>query len=99
MGHKLSEKEKALYKATDEVLYYIWDPIGVSESPYARDEYWGYLPQVFKMLINDNSDKEIETYLQEISSERMGICTSKKHTKKVVEILLEYKDKINDDNL
>ena len=50
MGKKLDPQQMELYRATDEVLHYIWDPIGVSDAPNARDEYSSYLPQVFKML-------------------------------------------------
>ena len=66
MGEKLSPEQTELYRATDEVLHYIWDPIGVSGSPYARDEYWGYLPKVFKMLVNDDPDEKIIEYLLSI---------------------------------
>ena len=35
-----------LHRRTDEVLHYIWDPIGVSGVPTARDEYSGYVPRL-----------------------------------------------------
>ncbi len=47
MGQELSPKENELYRRTHEVLHYIWDPVGVSDEPRARDEYQGYLPQFF----------------------------------------------------
>ena len=63
MDKKPDHQQKELYRATDEVLHYIWDPIGVSHEPYARDEYWGYLPQVFKMLIDEIPEgKIVDTY-------------------------------------
>lgn len=39
MGHKLSQADMDLYRAVDEVLHFIWDPIGVRGFPEARDEY------------------------------------------------------------
>ncbi len=40
MGRKLTDTELELYRRVDEVLYYVWDPIGVASSPAAH----GYLP-------------------------------------------------------
>jgi len=36
-------KIKELKNRNDEVLYYIWDPIGVSDEPCARIEYTAYV--------------------------------------------------------
>jgi hypothetical protein len=38
-------KDKELYRRIDEVVHYLWDPIGVSDVPEARDEYHSYLPE------------------------------------------------------
>jgi hypothetical protein len=40
MGRKLTDTELELYRRVDEVLYYVWEPIGVASSPAAH----GYLP-------------------------------------------------------
>ncbi|MET3555842.1 hypothetical protein ABIC50_005787 [Burkholderia sp. 567] len=50
MGRKWTKIELELCRRVDEVLYYVWAPIGVAHSPAARDEYQGYLPKVFAML-------------------------------------------------
>ncbi len=59
MGEKLNPQDLALYRAVDEVLHYIWDPIGVSGSPEARDEYQGYLPHVFGLVREGRDDEAI----------------------------------------
>jgi len=41
MKSDLNHQEKELYRRTDEILHYLWDPIGVSDTPQARDEYHG----------------------------------------------------------
>jgi len=94
MGKKLNPQEMELYRATDEVLHNLWDPIGISEFPKARDEYWSYLPKVFKMLNDDNSDKAIVDYLLRIESKGMGLKPNKEKAKRVVETLNGYKEKI-----
>ena len=43
--------ELELYKRCDEVLHYVWDPIGISDVPEARDEYESYLPTVWRLVI------------------------------------------------
>lgn len=48
MDRKMSPADKKLYQRADEVLHYVWDPIGLASMPAARDEYRGYLPQVFR---------------------------------------------------
>ena len=94
MGEKLTPQEMELYRAMDEVIHYIWDPIGISDLPSARDEYKSYLPKVFKMLIDESSNEEIVEYLLEIETERMGLNQNRDNAKRVVEILNEYKEKI-----
>jgi hypothetical protein len=94
MGNKLDPQQLELYRATDEILHYIWDPIGVSDAPHARDEYRGYLPQVFKMLIDQSPEEKIVNYLIKIETDRMGLNPNSENAKRVVEILYEYKEKI-----
>jgi hypothetical protein len=42
-GRKLADSALELYKRVNEVLHYVWDPIGVAYSPAARDEYQRYI--------------------------------------------------------
>lgn len=51
MGHKLPPDQMALYRRIDEILRNDWDPIGVSGIPEARDEYYDYLPIVFRLVL------------------------------------------------
>jgi hypothetical protein len=97
MGTKLNPKQNELYQRADEVLHYIWDPIGVAGAPYARDEYWGYLPHVFSMLLKNETKETIVNYLLTIEAESMGLNPNKKKADRVGEILQEYKEKIDKD--
>ncbi len=80
MGNSLEQKligqDLELYRRVDEVLFYLWDPIGVSEAPEARDEYYTYVPQVFSMVQSNTSANEIADYLQNIAREAMGLRVS-----------------------
>jgi hypothetical protein len=92
MGQKLSAPDLALYRAVDEVLHYVWDPIGVSAVPQARDEYHGYLPQVFGMLRDGEDESTIAAYLTSVRTERMGLSSRPDHDREVARVLLDWKE-------
>ena len=94
MKRKLKPREKELIKRTDEVLHYLWDPIGVSDSAYARDEYGTYSFQVSKKLMQDNSKEEIIDYLILIESDSFGLIANRKRAQHVARTLIDYKEKI-----
>ena len=73
MGHRLSPEQAELYRRVDEILHYLWDPIGVARIPEARDEYHGYLPHVFSLLVNEASEVEIVAFLLKTECETMGL--------------------------
>jgi hypothetical protein len=92
MGQKLSPKDLALYRAVDEVLHYVWDPIGVSNIPQARDEYHGYLPKVFSMLCEDSPASAIALYLTKVTTTQMGLSENAGHDLEVARVLIEWKE-------
>lgn len=96
MGQKLSPQDLELYQRVDEVLHYIWDPIGVSGVPMARDEYYSYLPHVFSLLKSNASPESIVKYLFEVSTDRMGLKENRSKDAEVAEILLDWKESIDE---
>ncbi|KJK22588.1 hypothetical protein UB46_20940 [Burkholderiaceae bacterium 16] len=94
MGRKLADADLDLYRRVDEVLFYVWDPIGVAHSPAARDEYQGYLPKVFAMLQKGADASSVAAYLDAVATERMGLHENGEHSKRVAELLLDWKTKI-----
>ena len=96
MGLKLGEKENELYQRVDEVLHYIWDPIGVSGVPGARDEYYSYLPHVFDLLKQDADDIKIADYLGKVTSGSMGMETNRNRDLEVAEVLAGWRDNLLD---
>jgi hypothetical protein len=69
-------KEIELYQRLDEVVHYLWDPIGASGAPEARDEYYSYLPKLLELLKRGSNENEIADYLGSITSDRMGLGTN-----------------------
>jgi hypothetical protein len=93
MSKKLDPKDNELYKRVDEILHYIWDPIGVFDEPYARDEYYSYLPIIYSLLKESKENQEIEDKLIQIQRDQMELSTiSKDKIKKVVELLVSYRN-------
>ncbi|MGC5989666.1 hypothetical protein [Ralstonia pseudosolanacearum] len=94
MGKKITSPELELYRRVDEVLYYVWDPIGVSHSPAARDEYQRYLPKVFAMLREGACALSVAAYLNDVATARIGLEARPEHCKRVAELLLDWKTEI-----
>ena len=90
MGRKLNPFEKELYQRTDEVVHYVWDPIGVAGIPQARDEYDSYLPQIFTMLLELKDEGKIAAYLTEIEEVHMGLALDPKKASHVASILIDW---------
>lgn len=83
-----------LERRVDEVLYYLWDPIGVSDEPFARAEYESYVPKVLQLVVENEVIGPISTYLEELVNSRMGISPNKQHCDHTAEILLQHKEAI-----
>ena len=56
-----------------EVLYYVWDPIGVAEHVGARDEYDSYVPAIMNLLEEGTGGAELADELRAIQVRRMGL--------------------------
>lgn len=97
MSNTLSEQEKKLYRQTDEVLHYMWDPIGVRGIAQTRDEYHSYLAKVFSMLIEDVESKVIAEYLENIDSKSMGLNPDKENALHIAQTLLGMREAILED--
>jgi hypothetical protein len=86
--------DRDLYRMVDEVLHYVWDPIGVSGEPRARDEYYSYVLTTFKLLRERDDELAIAAYLGEVATERIGLSANPDHDLKVARVLLEWKQVI-----
>lgn len=95
MGMNLDPHDEELYRRVDEVLHYIWDPIGVRGMPEARDEYNSYVPQVFSMLKAGAPDDDLAALLELISVDRMGLGANPKRALDVVSVLKDWKESLD----
>jgi hypothetical protein len=86
----MNKEQKELYKTVDEILWNDWDPIGVNDIA-PRDEYQSYVHEIFSLLIQNKSEKEIADRLYEIETETIGVIGSKEHCLIIAKKLIEEK--------
>lgn len=86
--------DKELSRRIDEVLFYVWDPIGVADEPCARGEYVSYVPMVRKLVDQNDDIKPISSHLTDIERENMGLSPNKKQCDYTAELLLRHKQAI-----
>lgn len=89
---KFSAEE--LRKRVDEVLYYVWDPIGVAREPCARNEYTSYVLQVLRIVEESDDPRPISELLSKIASETMSLTPDKIICYQTAELLIEHKNAI-----
>ena len=89
---KLTKQEQELIKRINEVLFYVWDPIGVCNEPAARDEYDSYVPQVFSILNKSNPEDNLKQYLFDVAKKEMASEVSEDNLIEVVELIIGWKE-------
>ena len=87
--------DEELLKRVDEVLHYIWDPIGVCGMPEARSEYSSYTPVVTGMLTSSASVDEISRYLFFVVTDRMGLEGDLVRDRETAEVLVNWFESIH----
>lgn len=88
--------EDELMHRVDEVLFYIWDPIGVRDVPEARAEYRSYVPRILEMLQSDRAADDVADALDQITTEQMGLGSDRKHSLEIAAILKHHKTAIDE---
>ncbi len=76
----MSNYAEELRRRVDEILYYIWDPIGVAAEPSTRDEYERYVAGLISLLEKNADSKQVAAYLDDIAKNRMGLHPNDKHS-------------------
>jgi hypothetical protein len=95
MNKPVTPKDVKLFSRVDEVVHYVWDPIGVAQEPWARDEYNSYLSQIFEMTRDTVDVNYIAAFLNKVTTERMGLNPNEQHCLKVAELLREWKSRLD----
>jgi hypothetical protein len=64
---------RGIKQKIDRILWEVWDPIGLNRISPARDEYSGYVNEVFQLLTSGASDHELAQHLLKIVHDRMEL--------------------------
>lgn len=96
MGQKLASHQLELYKRIDEILYYKWDPIGISDDGWARDEYQSYLPQIFNLALEYDIPEPIMKYLKFVSVKHLGLSPNNLNDIAIAKLILRTKEFIEE---
>ena len=84
------EKLRELERRIDEVLFYVWDPIGVSDSAASRGEYSPYTMTILKYVLDEDL-KKIASQLAEIESNSMGLAINETKNLEIAGLLVDFK--------
>jgi hypothetical protein len=90
----MSNYTEELRRRVDEILYYIWDPIGVAAEPGTRDEYERYVAELLLILEKRADAKQIAAYLDDIAKNRMRLQPNDKHSLAVARLVLAWKSSL-----
>ena len=75
-----------------EVLHYVWDPIGVSDEPHARDEYDSYVAGIYALLEGGANADQIAVHLDKIAVDGMGLRSNMEHNRVTADRLLTWRE-------
>jgi hypothetical protein len=87
--------KKELFRRVNEVLHYVWDPIGVCLEPNARDEYDTYVPRVYALLQDGADAAAIVSYLDSVATDRMGLGPNAAQSLVVAQCLLAWRARLS----
>lgn len=71
----------------NEIMYYKWDPLHVSNSNWARDEYDSYVPEVFRLALQSTSYHPISEYLTHVATEIMSMAENGEHDAEIAQLI------------
>lgn len=87
------KEAQELEKLVSEVLYWVWDPIGINDRFDSRDEYDGYALQVVSLLLEDTEQadrqKKLEVFLIGLCQDRIGVGGGQLKSQLAAERLME----------
>ncbi len=98
MGLKISEKMAELRIRIDEILFYVWDPIGVNDTPLARDEYYSYIPTTYKLAQETECITKVSEYLNTMETVNMGLSSNMNRCIVAAEYICEWCEELGMNN-
>ena len=94
MIDKISRSDRELCRRIDEVVHYVWDPVGVSDHPQARREYRTYIKPLYEHVKNGGLE-DILAYMKQITTENMGLHFNEYHAIRAAQVMLDWRDYVD----
>jgi hypothetical protein len=94
MTSSVRNRARRYHEAIREAFLTEWDPIGIAGVPEAQDEYDGYVPTVYKMLISRQPRHELFNYLWWLETEHMGLAGDRQATERFTDRLMRISDEV-----
>lgn len=66
-------KASRLLPAVRDILFRVWDPIGVNDNELCRDEYESYAPAVVQLLLSGADEYKLASRLSDFQRVSMGM--------------------------
>jgi hypothetical protein len=88
----MPDVRSGLERRCEEVLHYVWDPIGVSHEPGARDEYSGYVPHLCALLRDGATQDDVAAYLDSAVGAAMGLEPDAGRAADAAALLIKWRD-------
>ena len=86
-------------KRVSEILFYVWDPIGVNRMTSCRDEYESYVPVIAAYLLHDFAESALDTLMMFIMEDYMGTRLTSQPRRKyqhieTMRMLMEWRNEL-----
>jgi len=91
MDYEECKRDKELNRRCDEILHYIWDPIGVAWAAATRDEYHSYRAQVVLLVKGDATREQIVDHPLSIERDRMALPGNPERARLAADVLLDWR--------
>ena len=91
MSSSSDQFEPELLQRIDEVLYYLWDPLGVAREPQSRQEYSAFVSEVFAALLDDADEHRLMELLLLLETEFLGLGPRPSQARRIAEALVDWR--------
>ena len=85
-----SAKDFIVLKKIDDILWFDWDPIGIKDTA-PRDEYQGYLPEIFNLKKSGADRQVIAKRLLKFEIENIGMGGTLENCLRIADKILQVK--------
>ncbi|AXY60518.1 MULTISPECIES: hypothetical protein [Acinetobacter] len=88
-------QDAMLLHAINRILLKEWDPLGIKNRPFMRDEYEEYLPRIFELLCENAESSDIFEYLWRVETKVLELQGDKTHTLNIAKALKQLQAEHN----